>query len=57
VENAYLFLLWQGGSRKPPRLSDRGADRAEGDAPWAIKSLSDDIHSNVLENSCNRMYL
>ena len=25
--------------------------------PWAVKSLSSDIHYNVLENSCNRMYL
>jgi hypothetical protein len=25
--------------------------------PWAVKSLSYDIHYNVLENSCNRMYL
>ena len=23
----------------------------------AVRSLSDDIHSNVLENSCDRVYL
>ena len=44
-------LLARHGPREPPR-----APPAEGQ-PWAVKPLRDGIHYNLLENSCNRVYL